>query len=272
MFHILETRPTKMHWCWLARERGTSTAYSLVSTVLVLRVATLGGCRNPARCGTPCALWNTTSAATSLQCSSKSRGLTGLGWTGGSAASTNRRARRWMLSSLLVCEAAHDIQERAAYSKLIFPYLYRHVGMISSTHLSIPRQPSTPHSVSPTFRWTAPSQLTSQGPPDIKPPPRANSLPLKPGGFKGEKPFKKAGGYGNRLITYLLPRHAATSPPPTPPGPTFLHLGYARRPPPPPRDVPRLPSTTHIHVTLSLPAVHPHPRDAPCLPSPTTST
>ncbi|KAG0724111.1 hypothetical protein GWK47_041314 [Chionoecetes opilio] len=114
MFHILETRPTKVRWCWLARERGTSTASPLVSTVLVLRVAILGGCRNPARCGTPCtcALWNTTSAATSLRCSSESRGLTGLNWaggSGGSAASTSRRARRWMLSSLLVCEAAHDI-------------------------------------------------------------------------------------------------------------------------------------------------------------------
>ncbi|KAG0714926.1 hypothetical protein GWK47_013154 [Chionoecetes opilio] len=126
MFHILETRPTKVRWCWLARERGTSTASPLVSTVLVLRVATLGGCRNPARCGTPCtcALWNTTGAATSLRCSSEPRGLTGSNWTGGSggsvgsAASTSRRARRWMLSSLRVCEAAHDIQERAAYSKL----------------------------------------------------------------------------------------------------------------------------------------------------------
>ncbi|KAG0727594.1 hypothetical protein GWK47_034318 [Chionoecetes opilio] len=116
MFHILETRPTMVRWCCLARERVTSTASPLVSTVLVLRVAILGGCRNPARCGTPytCALWNTTSAATSLLCSSESRGLTGSGWAGGSAASTNRRARRWMLSRLLVCEAAHDIQERAA--------------------------------------------------------------------------------------------------------------------------------------------------------------
>ncbi|KAG0711730.1 hypothetical protein GWK47_020006 [Chionoecetes opilio] len=75
MFHILETRPIKVRWCWLARERGTSTASPLVSTVLVLRVATLGGCRNRTRCGTPCtcALWNTTSAATSLRCSSESR-------------------------------------------------------------------------------------------------------------------------------------------------------------------------------------------------------
>ncbi|KAG0703430.1 hypothetical protein GWK47_024842 [Chionoecetes opilio] len=117
MFHILETRPTKVRWCWLARERDTSTASPMVSTVLVLRVAILGGCRNPARCGTPCtcALWNTTSAATSLRCSSESRGLTDSNWaggSGGSAASTSRRARRWMLSSLLVCEAAHDIQER----------------------------------------------------------------------------------------------------------------------------------------------------------------
>ncbi|KAG0713928.1 hypothetical protein GWK47_015115 [Chionoecetes opilio] len=125
MFHILVTRLTKVRWCWLARERGTSTASPLVSTVLVLRVATLGGCRNPARCGTPCtcALWNTTKAGTSLRCSSESRGLTGSNWaggsggSGGSAASTSRRARRWMLSSLRVCEAAHDIQERAAYSK-----------------------------------------------------------------------------------------------------------------------------------------------------------
>ncbi|KAG0714695.1 hypothetical protein GWK47_001497 [Chionoecetes opilio] len=121
MFYILETRPTKVRCCWLARERGTSTASPLVSTVLVLRVAILGGCRNPARCGTrcTCALWNTTSAATSLWCSSKSRRLTGSNWgggSGGSAASTSRRTRRWMLSSLLVCEAAHDIQERAAYS------------------------------------------------------------------------------------------------------------------------------------------------------------
>ncbi|KAG0695972.1 hypothetical protein GWK47_026724 [Chionoecetes opilio] len=120
MFHILETRPTKVRWCWLARERGTSTASPLVSTVLVLRVATLRCFRNPARCGTPCtcALWNTTSAATSLRCSSESKGLTGSGWDRGSAASTNRRARRWRLSSLLVCEAAHDIQERAGYSKV----------------------------------------------------------------------------------------------------------------------------------------------------------
>ncbi|KAG0711353.1 hypothetical protein GWK47_020753 [Chionoecetes opilio] len=122
MLHILETRPTKVRWCWLARERGTSTASPQVSTVLVLCVATLGGCRNPARCGTPCtcALWNTISAATSLRCSSESRGLAGSGWVWGSgvsAVSTNRRVRRWMLSSLLVCEAAHDIQERTAYSK-----------------------------------------------------------------------------------------------------------------------------------------------------------
>ncbi|KAG0712019.1 hypothetical protein GWK47_019337 [Chionoecetes opilio] len=116
MFHILETRPTKVRWCWLARERGTSTALLLVSTVFVLRVATLGGCRNPARCGTPCtcALCNTTSAATSLRYSSESRGLAGSGWAGGSAASTNHKARRWMLFSLLVCEAAYDIQERTA--------------------------------------------------------------------------------------------------------------------------------------------------------------
>ncbi|KAG0715686.1 hypothetical protein GWK47_011387 [Chionoecetes opilio] len=124
MFHILETRPTKVRWCWLARERGTSTVSPLVSTILVLRVTILGGCRSLARCGTPCtcALWNTTSAAMSLRCSSESRGLTGSNWaggSGGSAASTSRRARRWMLSSLLVCEAAHDIQERAAYSNSI---------------------------------------------------------------------------------------------------------------------------------------------------------
>ncbi|KAG0701946.1 hypothetical protein GWK47_002882 [Chionoecetes opilio] len=87
MFHILETRPTKVRWCWLARERGTSTASPLVSTVLVLRVAILGGCRNQARCGTPCtcALWNTTSAATSLggpvsrEDSPARMGLVGLG-------------------------------------------------------------------------------------------------------------------------------------------------------------------------------------------------
>ncbi|KAG0715671.1 hypothetical protein GWK47_011412 [Chionoecetes opilio] len=126
MFHILETRPTKVRWCWLARERGTSTASTLLSTVIVLRMAILGGCRNPARCGTPCtcALWNTTSAVTSLRCSSKSRGLTGSNWaggSGGSAASTSRRTRRWMLSSLLVCEAAHDIQERVAYSRSAAP-------------------------------------------------------------------------------------------------------------------------------------------------------
>ncbi|KAG0726650.1 hypothetical protein GWK47_036097 [Chionoecetes opilio] len=130
MFHIQETWPTKVRWCWLARERGTSTASTLLSTVFVLHVAILGGCRNPARCGTPCtcALWNTTSAATSLRCSSESRGLTGSNWadgSGGSAASTSRRARRWMLSSLLVCEAAHDIQERAAYSNKSFPPLSR---------------------------------------------------------------------------------------------------------------------------------------------------
>ncbi|KAG0720248.1 hypothetical protein GWK47_048889 [Chionoecetes opilio] len=122
MFHILETRPTNVRWCCLARERGTSTASPLVSTVLVLRVAILGGSRNSASQATPCtcALWNTTSAATSLRYSSESRGLTGSIWVSGSgrsAASTSRRARRWMLSSLLVCEAAHDIQERAAYSK-----------------------------------------------------------------------------------------------------------------------------------------------------------
>ncbi|KAG0713149.1 hypothetical protein GWK47_001924 [Chionoecetes opilio] len=125
MFHILETRPTKVRWCWLARERGTSIASPLVSTVLVLRVAIHGGCRNPARCGTicTCALWNTTSAARSHRCSSESRGLTGSilaggsGGSGGYAASTSRRTRRWMLSRLLVCEAANDIQERAAYSR-----------------------------------------------------------------------------------------------------------------------------------------------------------
>ncbi|KAG0714135.1 hypothetical protein GWK47_014702 [Chionoecetes opilio] len=119
MFHILETRPTKVRWCWLVRERGTTTATPLVSTVLVLRVAILGGgYHNLARCGIPytCALWNTTSAATSLRCSSESRGLTGSSWAGVSAASTNCRARRWMQSSLLVCEAPHDIQDRAAYS------------------------------------------------------------------------------------------------------------------------------------------------------------
>ncbi|KAG0722873.1 hypothetical protein GWK47_005801 [Chionoecetes opilio] len=65
-FHLLDVRDSgrenvphpghaapKVRWCWLARERGTSTASPLVSTVLVLRVATLGGCRSPARCGTP---------------------------------------------------------------------------------------------------------------------------------------------------------------------------------------------------------------------------
>ncbi|KAG0722193.1 hypothetical protein GWK47_044964 [Chionoecetes opilio] len=145
MFHILETRPTKVRWCWLARERGTSTASQLVSTVLVLRVTTLGGCRNPARCSTPCncALWNTTSAATSLRCSSESRGLTGSGWAGGSAASTNRRARRWMLSSLLVCEAAHDIQEKAAYSKKLSCPL----GTLPPNFSSIGQQTATLRSV-----------------------------------------------------------------------------------------------------------------------------
>ncbi|KAG0727068.1 hypothetical protein GWK47_035401 [Chionoecetes opilio] len=72
------------------------------------------GLHIPAQC--TCALWNTTSAATSLRCSSESRGLANSGWTEGSAASTDRRTRRWMLSSLLVGEAARDIQERAAYS------------------------------------------------------------------------------------------------------------------------------------------------------------
>ena len=33
------------------------------------------------------------------------------------AASTSRRARRWLLFTYLVCEAAQDIHERAAYSK-----------------------------------------------------------------------------------------------------------------------------------------------------------
>ncbi|KAG0719009.1 hypothetical protein GWK47_051361 [Chionoecetes opilio] len=101
---------------WLARESGTSTASPLDITVLVLRVATLGGFRNPARCGTPftCALWNTTTTATSLRCSSESRGLAESGYAGGSEASTSRKTRRWLQSSLLVCEAAHDIQERAA--------------------------------------------------------------------------------------------------------------------------------------------------------------
>ncbi|KAG0714520.1 hypothetical protein GWK47_013982 [Chionoecetes opilio] len=117
MFHILETRPTKVRWCWLARERGTSTASPLVSTVLVLRVATLGGCRNPARCGTPCtcALWNTTSAATSLRCSvsredSPARtGLVGLGVLGGLQHPPSQGSTL-ELSSLRVCEAAHDIR------------------------------------------------------------------------------------------------------------------------------------------------------------------
>ena len=65
MFHILETWPTKVRWCWLAREYGTSTVSPIASTVLVLCVATHAGWRNPARCGTPCtcALWNTTSPA-----------------------------------------------------------------------------------------------------------------------------------------------------------------------------------------------------------------
>ena len=94
MFHILETRPTKMCWCWLAREYGTSTLSPLASTVLVLRVAIRGGWRNSVSCGTPCtcALWNTTNAATSLQCSSESRGLADSGWDVGSAASTSRPA------------------------------------------------------------------------------------------------------------------------------------------------------------------------------------
>ncbi|KAG0720155.1 hypothetical protein GWK47_049023 [Chionoecetes opilio] len=84
MFHILDTRPTKVRWCWMARERGTSTASPLVNNVLVLHVATLGGYRNPAKCGTPCicALWNTTSAGTSMRCSSESRELIGSGWAG----------------------------------------------------------------------------------------------------------------------------------------------------------------------------------------------
>ncbi|KAG0713542.1 hypothetical protein GWK47_015981 [Chionoecetes opilio] len=116
MFHILESQPTKVRWCWLARKRGTSTASPQESTVLVFRVATLGGWRNPARFGTPytCAFWNTTSAATSLRCSSILRAYSS--WGGRSAASTSLKARHWMLSRVLVCEAAHDIQERAAYS------------------------------------------------------------------------------------------------------------------------------------------------------------
>ncbi|KAG0724845.1 hypothetical protein GWK47_004892 [Chionoecetes opilio] len=122
MFHILETRPTKVRWCWLARERGHLHCITTGNTVLVLRVATFGGCRNPARCGTKpctCALWNT-KAPRHPSVFSESRGTHRLeqGWwsggSGGSAASTSRRARRWMLSSLRVCEAAHDIQEWAA--------------------------------------------------------------------------------------------------------------------------------------------------------------
>ncbi|KAG0719358.1 hypothetical protein GWK47_050643 [Chionoecetes opilio] len=53
MFHILETRPNKGALVLTARERGTPTASPRVSTVLVLRVAFLGGCSNPAKCGTP---------------------------------------------------------------------------------------------------------------------------------------------------------------------------------------------------------------------------
>ncbi|KAG0718232.1 hypothetical protein GWK47_052840 [Chionoecetes opilio] len=103
MFHILETRPTGGALVLAGTEtRHLQTASPLVSTVLVLRVATLGGCRNPARCGTPAPvpLWNTTRGRNLLRCSSESRGLTGLeqGWwvwgSGGSAASTSRRARR----------------------------------------------------------------------------------------------------------------------------------------------------------------------------------
>ncbi|KAG0717998.1 hypothetical protein GWK47_053337 [Chionoecetes opilio] len=119
MFHILETLLTKVRWCWLARERGTSTAPPLVSTVLMLRVATLGGCRNPAMCGTPCtcALWKTYSPRRSC----------------GVPACQGDSPARFRLGDLqhppiagldagyspvlLLCEAAHDIQERAAYSK-----------------------------------------------------------------------------------------------------------------------------------------------------------
>ncbi|KAG0729390.1 hypothetical protein GWK47_030408 [Chionoecetes opilio] len=120
MFHILEDAAHKgalvLGWHGNAAPPCITTGKHR----LVLRVATLGGCRNQPGCGTPCtcALWNTTSAATSLRCSSESRGLTGSNRAGGSwgvwgsAASTSRRARRWMLSSLRVCEAAHDIQER----------------------------------------------------------------------------------------------------------------------------------------------------------------
>ncbi|KAG0712812.1 hypothetical protein GWK47_017623 [Chionoecetes opilio] len=85
--HILDTRPTKVRLCWLARERGNLHCIPTGKHRLVLRVATLGGCRSPARWGTPCtcALWNTTSAATSLRVSmsredSPARtGLVGLG-------------------------------------------------------------------------------------------------------------------------------------------------------------------------------------------------
>ena len=119
MLHILETWPTKLRWWLLARKYGTSAPSSLASTVFELCAATRGGWRNPAMCGTlcTCALWNTTSTATSLLCSSESKGLADLGWGVGSAVSTSRKVRRWMLSSFLACEAAPDIYERAAYSR-----------------------------------------------------------------------------------------------------------------------------------------------------------
>lgn len=41
MFHIQETLPAKVRWCWLVQERGTSTASPRDSTVLVSRVVTL---------------------------------------------------------------------------------------------------------------------------------------------------------------------------------------------------------------------------------------
>ena len=71
-FHNRETLAVKVLWCWLVCVLCTPTCSWLESTLLVFLTASHGGNLSPARCCTSCTcvLWRTSTAATSLRCSS----------------------------------------------------------------------------------------------------------------------------------------------------------------------------------------------------------
>ncbi|KAG0716704.1 hypothetical protein GWK47_009054 [Chionoecetes opilio] len=125
MFHILERG---LQRCVGAGWHGTRHLHCITTgkhPFFVLRVATLGGCRNPARCGTPCtcALWNTQAlrhpcgVPVSREDSPARTGLVGLGGSGGAAASPVAGLDAGCCPAPECARLAHDIQERAAYSK-----------------------------------------------------------------------------------------------------------------------------------------------------------